>query len=571
MSETNNFHQASETSSLRSWIWAFALSLAAGVAIVLPFFWLGTASGHDFEFHAASWMDVASQWSQGVWYPRWTALTNYGFGEPRFIFYPPFSWMLGAGLGFVLPWVQVPAAFIVLVQTIAGLSAFALVGRLVPERWAIFGAVCYAANPDALVMIYVRSDYAELLACAFFPPLALGALQICGLLESHRSKGREIVFCGGWFAAIWLSNAPAGVIASYSMALLFAWAGVTQKRWQPMVRGGAGMALGLGFAGFYIVPAAFEQRWVHITQALSFGLIPSQNFLFTQINDAEHNTFNLIASWFAVLLMVMTALAALAGWRGSADGRERTSAKKWRAAWLVLFLAASLLMWRVSGVFWEYLPKLRFVQFPWRWMSIVALVMVCFVASAAAKRLGWLWMAVMLALSIGCANYLVHHTWWDPDDIPTLREAVAQGDGFEGTDEYDPQGDDRSNLPRNAPYVQVLMSAGERRAGIEARIRVDRWTTDEKELRITSQDAVRLALRVLNYPAWRVSVNGKVVEPERAEDYDQMIVAVPGGSSEIRVTLARTGDRIVGMMLTCLSLLVGAALEFMRTAAGGEN
>jgi hypothetical protein len=368
---------------------------------------------------------------------------------------------------------------------------------------------------------------------------------------------------------VWLSNAPAGVIASYSMALLLAWAAVTQKSWQPLMRGSAGMALGLGVAAFYIVPATFEQRWANIAQALSFGLIPSQNFLFTQINDPEHNAFNWIASWLAIMLMSITGLAAQTSRKGSSE--RGAQAEKWRAALLVLYGAASLLMFRVSWVFWDYLPKLRFVQFPWRWMSILALAMACFLASAAAKRLGWLWIAAMLVISFGCARYMVQHTWWDPGDIPTLREAALRGDGFEGTDEYDPQGDDRSNLPRNAPQVQVLPSEGQRGSGVAARVRVDHWTTDEKQIRITSRDAQHVALRLLNYPAWRVQVNGKVVQTERAEDYDQMIVAVPGGSSEIRVTMVRTLDRVAGMVLTCLSLIMGALLAFLPSDRRKEN
>jgi hypothetical protein len=239
-----------------SWLLALGLSLLASLAVLWPFFWFGSASGHDFEFHVASWLDVAYQWHHGVLYPRWTSWTNYGFGEPRYIFYPPLSWMLGAGLSLVLPVSWVPAAFILLTQTFAGVSAFFLLRRLTSAKGAYWGAVFYAANPYVLLMSYIRSDFAEQLACAFFPLLLLAALSLSGLLDEERPRLFSIPLFALPFAAMWLCNAPAGVIASYSMALLFACAAISQRSFRTACRAALGLALGLGLTSFYLLPAA---------------------------------------------------------------------------------------------------------------------------------------------------------------------------------------------------------------------------------------------------------------------------------------------------------------------------
>src|ERR1700730_14172976 len=198
----------------RVWSFALVVSLATALAIISPFFWMGNASGHDFSFHVASWMDAAAQWREGILLPRWTDGANHGFGEPRFIFYPPISWMFGAALGLVVPWIFVPAVFIVLTQTLAGLCAFALGRRLFPQRGALVCAVCYAGNPYALLIVYLRSDFAEQLALAFFPVLFLAAAEVLGLLDSQApSPRRSIVFLAITFAAVWLTNAPAWGVA----------------------------------------------------------------------------------------------------------------------------------------------------------------------------------------------------------------------------------------------------------------------------------------------------------------------------------------------------------------------
>jgi hypothetical protein len=234
---------------------------------------------------------------------------------------------------------------------------------------------------------------------------------------------------------------------------------------------------------------------------------------------------------------------------------------------------AAVVMLRPSSIAWQLLPKLRFVQFPWRWMSILTIPFVYFLAAAfVRRRFRSLWIVAAAGLTVGTAVFLVQHTWWDDEEFSTLRAAMDSGQGFDGTDEYDPVGDDHYNLPAKAPLAELLPSEvdAESQAPKAApktpevaikrwEVAVERWTPEDKIVNVESVRPGRVALRLLNYPAWQVEVNGSRIQPEQAEDSGQMIVPVPTGVSRIIVHFGRTPDRVIGGILSLLSLLTAAA------------
>jgi hypothetical protein len=259
----------------------------------------------------------------------------------------------------------------------------------------------------------------------------------------------------------------------------------------------------------------------------------------------------------------MTGIASIAARRRLTDESPDDDGEKlWRVLLLVA-AAATILMIRPTVFFWEHLPKLSFVQFPWRWMAILAVPYACFLAGAVTRRrTGWIWAVMALSVTGGTAMFLVQRAWWDSEDIPTLREAIARDQGFEGVDEYDPLGDDHNNLSEKAPRVEILPAQESDGSTPNAQVRVVRWSTEERELRVTSDEPVRVALRLLDYPAWRVEVNGREIAQERADDYDQMIVPLGAGESGVWVRYTRTRDRTLGGVITAASLL--AAMFLMQ-------
>ena len=569
MTKTDQAATDAKVRVLREWLIAALVGVVVSLAVVSPFLRFGSASGHDFDFHASSWFEVANQWKQHIAYPRWDESANHGFGEPRFIFYPPLSWMLGAALSLVARWSAVPVLFVGLTQTLACLCAFSLARRWLPFRGALAAGAFYAANPYALLVAYVRSDFAEQLASAFLPLLFLFAFELSEPQQPDARRTKNGTLFAVVFAATWLSNAPAAVLTSYAMALLFAWRAAVGRNWRVLARGASGLALGLGFAAFYIVPAAYEQRWVNIEQVLSGGLRPADNFLYTMTSDPEHTFFNWIASTIAIFLVVLTGAAGLATLRQGRKAGE-VSNETWPGvlyALLAVAGAAALLMVRVSAFAWMLLPKLRFVQFPWRWTLILAVPCVVFVGACAARRLGTLWLAAAMGASIVTGVYLARHTWWEPDEMPTLQAMLMSGKGFEGTDEYDPAGDDHSDLPQAAPHVRIL-AAREGEATPSAGVSLLHWNAEEKILRVHTRDRARAVLRLLNYPAWRVEVNGRAVPPEHLGATAQMVVQVPAGNSQIHVKFARTIDRTMGAVISVLAVLVAVFLMVVALTSG---
>ncbi|MBZ5703116.1 MAG: hypothetical protein LAN84_14885 [Acidobacteriia bacterium] len=562
-SQTDGTKSAAAGGGPRAWLPALLVCAAAALTLVAPFYGRGIPSGHDIEFHASNWMEVAGQWKAGIPCPSWAEWANWGFGEPRFVFYPPLGWMLGAALGLLAGWQAAVAAVVVVTQTTAGLCMFALARRTLPLRAALFAGAVYAANPYAQMVVYLRSDFAELLGAAFFPLLLLFAGELADAADGASARRRAALFAV-CFSLVWLANAPAGVLASYSVALLFAEAAARERCWRPLLRGAGGLGLGFGLCAFYLLPAVYEQRWVNIAQVLSSGLLPAENFLYSTTADPEHNVVNGIISSAAAALIAVTALAALAAQRrGAAEGPRRQ-----RQRLLLLGAAAAALMWRFTAPLWSVLPKLRYLQFPWRWMLVLAVALAWLAAAALARRrFAWLGAAALLLALGGSQLFFVRHAYWDTEDIAQLRAAIASGAGYEGTDEYDPLGDDHTDLPQHAPRVRLL-PAGEDAADISgAKARIERWTAEEKLVRVSARTPVHAALRLLNYPAWRVEVNGAVVQPERAEETQQMIVPLAAGESRIAVRFRRTADRTLGGGLSILSALCAIAL--WRGAAGG--
>lgn len=520
-------------------LWTPLVAIAAAAfAIEIPFFFRGSPSGHDFEFHLYTWLEVLSQWKQGIFYPRWAGLAQFGFGEPRFIFYPPASWTLGAGLSAIFPWRLVSSIYIWIVLVAAGVSMYLLARQWLDRRDATFAAVLYAVNPYHLLIVYWRSAFAELLAGCLLPLLLLL------LVRAEEKSRRASLLLGVLLAAAWLVNAPSAVMIHYSLALLVGVIAWRRRAAGILLTGATAVLVGAGLAAFYLLPAVYEQRWVNIVQAVSVGLRPMDSFLFTHTADAEHNAFNYLVSSVAVAEIMLTFIAAWAArrWRNR-DREPWTSLAAWGTACAALMLPITLPLWNL-------LPELRFIQFPWRWLLCLGVPFSMLTALGIQR---WRWRAAVYLSMLGVLVLAGRHfqpPWWDnAADLREMQDNMATGVGYEGVDEYAPVGADPYSVDRAERQVTVEGAA-------QAAIRVMRWEPALKVFSAEMSAPDRLRLRLFNYAAWQVEVNGHAVTAGMRNGTGEMLVPLPAGANSVKITFIRTWDRTAGGWISGLTIVV---------------
>jgi hypothetical protein len=572
-----------------------AVILLAAAVAVAPQLLRGPSCGHDFDFHLVSWLDAQSSWRQGIPYPHWAASANFGAGEPRFIFYPPLTWMLGAALGLALPWTLVPAALTFLLLAATGLATRALARQALSGGPATLAGCAALFSGYALFCAYERSAFGELTGGFWIPLLLLCILRDRNPAGSVMKRALDsstaplaLAVAGAWF-----SNVPLGIMACYllaAVALDLAW---LERSWAPVVRAAAGAALGMGLAAIYLVPAAWEQRWTDIRQATNDPAEMIENsWLFGRHADPLLQPHDVELHKVSVIAVTMIALA-LAGllvtWLRGSLPQNQSKPRRW---WIPLYaipFAILFLQLPISLPVWNLLPKLRLLQFPWRWLVALEAPMAIFFAAAVwpsltARR--WRRIAVAAAcaavfLAAAVASGMIFFQVCDEEDnVAAMVGVYRSGNGFAGVGEYEPPGADNSLVATGLPAACLVSdpatALGTVPDGQDADEAIPAWSAAQGSCEATfaatnnQAEHLRIAavaphpgaliLRLRSYPAWRVKVNGRPATALAQRKDGLMAVPVPKGPIDLAVDWTTTGDLLAGRWLSGLALLSLIAL-----------
>jgi hypothetical protein len=411
-------------------------------------------------------------------------------------------------------------------------------------------------------------------------------------------------------AGAWLSNAPVGVMASYLLAVVAAAVALRQRAWAPLVRASVGVVLGLGLSAIYLVPAAWEQKWVDITQATSDpGVRVENGWLFAYHLDpvlAGHDSVLQKVSMIAAIMIALSLAGIAVTWlRARSTKNDGRAGNGGRAPdfWLVLAaipIVVLFLQLPVSLPLWNLLPKLRFLQFPWRWLVAVEAPMGILIAAALWQAKLWRQIAVVAACGLAFAwsldiaghNYL--QVCDDEDAVAPMLDVAKSRAGFAGTDEYQPPGADLTQIARGLPGACLVTDPNKTLGVVPAADQADSdaapvWTEKQGScdqtfpaspvrvrgraehfgLLAVTDYAGYLVLRMTRYPAWQVRLNGRVVTDLPKRDDGLIAVPVLAGPLDLSVDWTTTPDVLTGRWISAFSVLAITGLgllEFRRKA-----
>ena len=281
-------------------------------------------------------------------------------------------------------------------------------------------------------------------------------------------------------------------------------------------------------------------------------------------------------------IVVMTATLALAGWL-AAFLRGKLSRQS-RAFWLplaVLIPTLFLAQFSISAPLWNLLPKLHFLQFPWRWLMVLGIPYAVFLGAILpmGTRRARAWSAVaclffLLALT-GLATRLFFQICDDEDRVSNQLAVFQAGTGVEGTDEYAAVTSDNSliasGLPESCLVSDPALDLGESQDGAtpvwyeeqgscDDTYTAQQWQNEHKRVEMDADHGGFIVLRLSRYPAWRITVNGKYVTSLQTREDGLTAVPVDAGTSTIDIRWGDTPDVLWGRWISLAAVLLLACV-----------
>lgn len=313
---------------------------------------------NDIKYHI-SWLQYFSQEiSEGIWYPRWLAGDNYGYGSPTFVFYPPLVYYVGSILKFIgLNTEQTIITLFTLAIFLAGLSFYFYSCNRWNKISSVVGALFYMTTPYIALNTYLRGALPETWSLIWIP---------LGLWVTDKSftQPRWRIGLAIIAAIVALTHVPSLLLFTIFWFFYVLYS-LNYRSGKTIFKTIISLLIGFGLVSFYLLPAILEKSLVNIEfmkfndgyklNLISFGLTKTTKVIGKFIQPI------FIYNCLVIFLLLTIIILCL---------KNKKIITKLVGGWLVFLISLIFLMSYPSVLIWQASETLQMVQFPWRLLGL---------------------------------------------------------------------------------------------------------------------------------------------------------------------------------------------------------
>lgn len=553
----------------------------------------GIPIGADFQNHFRFVLPFYDEILKGNYLPGWLAESNNGFGDPRFRFYPPL-------LYYALCLVRLITADWY-VSTIIVFAFFTFVGTFGVYLWtkqsfsnttAIIAGLLFTFVPYHLAQLFQASLLAEFVATSLLP---YSFLFVERLTTNNYKKedgnidksalSFDIVGLACSYSLIVISHLPTTVVASIALGLfallLIDW----RSNLKSLVWCGGGILLGLVSSSWFWFRMLSELSWIQAGENVSSPYYAYwNNFLFSPFSLSNLNT------WFGSLILALTLIYFLPSVNIIRQLFNKESFKSFSDLINISHIKTLLLRKRLfahsliilftvfmttdlSRPIWAIVPKLKDIQFPYRWLAITSVVICPLIAASMVvwgkylKKNGL--RPVLLVLSIVLLLnyiYIIKELVIDSEFLSrqSFYEEIEKSRGARSFNDW---------LPKKAKELKDLLPLkGNVDAG-ERIITIINWGSHNRQFLVGEGNEKTARIRSYNYPLWQAFIlkDGQRTPTQTSSESDgTLLVEIPTDESKIEITFVEPSRTIYGVWIsligwiTILSLLIQRFIKSLK-------
>ncbi|MBX4206044.1 YfhO family protein, partial [Candidatus Microgenomates bacterium] len=495
---------------------------------------------------------------------RWVPDMGYGFGFPLFNFYPPLPYLVGQVIHSVgYDFVSTAKALFIVAFVVSGITMYFL-GKEFFGKWGgVLSAIFYIWAPYHSVDIYVRGAMNESWALIWFPLILWSSYR---LIKDKQKYFKWIVILAlAWFALLTSHNLMVLAIGVPFSIWCLIWL-FKYKSWKKIPILAISGFWAIGLAAFFTFPVLLENKFTHIDSVLvgyydySGHFATINQILFSRFwgygpsvwleNDGMSFQVGHIHWVLSILLFLFFVY------------KKFIKKEKLNDLLIVVFYMfivgwfAAFLTHVKSTPIWLAVPQLKYLQFPWRLLSLVILSFSFMAGSLVTILPKKLSTVILFLLAFGLISF--NWSYFKPEhgklgpltDQEKLSGAAWDLQQTAGIYDYLPI------YAYTAPKAPQKFVAENARGEMQISNASQGTNWAKFDVEVTS-DKGWVRVGIFKFPGWHAYDNGKETEiqvPDE-EKWGRMWIELPKGSHHIGVKFTNTPIRTIGNTISVISWL----------------